>query len=315
MKTTRIKILFTVWILSATALSVMQVDSKEAAEKWYCLDKEFEKNFGGAKWYWVHEFLSKKFEKEINDRKRKLLTKVEKKELFERFNGQKRYLTFLDSAFVEEVRDELRALDIPDSLIDRILILGTSDSNKDIIQDETLSLIEKILILGKNYMKKDGLLARVYSFFSIATTIPYAILVDTKFLAKSSPLEKKFVFLHEGGHVKSYYLGVNEDNNRELDEVMADIYALASLISGWTKGRLQSLACLGDWPYPYLSSKELVYHGEKLFDIQQRGNKVDVPTYARKIITDRKKDDYEERITQGAKKLLEPVVEPTELIS
>ncbi len=90
-------------------------------------------------------------------------------------------------------------------------------------------------------------------------------------------------------------------------QVTADTLALAVLTRLTKKNDFKNLTKnlhLVRLQKPRLSSEELVYHGEKIFNIQQKGSKLNVLTYARKIVADREKDGYKERITAGAKRLL-----------
>ena len=226
-----------------------------------------------------------------NGERRKFLAKVDTGELIHEPFG-KYYLTSLKQKLVQEVRDALRVLDISDSFI------------------------EKIPTLGMKYIdeKKGNVtaaVARKINFFPISasgknqSSTTAGILINTEVIPQSSPFMRKFHFLHEGGHVRAYCSGAG--NNKELQEVIADTYVLAALTRLTEKKNFQNLVqkcCLFARPNLYLTSYELVYHGKKLFDIQQRGAKLDVPAYARQIVIDRKKDGYKQRITQEVKKTL-----------
>ena len=105
--------------------------------------------------------------------------------------------------------------------------------------------------------------------------------------------------------MRAYCSGVGD--NKEAQEVTADISAIAAWTRLTEKKNFQDFNpkfYLSNRPRPYLSSHEFVYHTKELFDIQQGGNKLDVITYSRNIISDRKKDGYEQEITQKAEKLL-----------
>ena len=226
-----------------------------------------------------------------NGERRKFLAKVDTGELIHEPFG-KYYLTSLKQKLVQEVRDALRVLDISDSFIEKIPILGMKciDEKKGNV---TAAVARKINFFplfasGKNQS---------------STTA--GILINTEVIPQSSPFMRKFHFLHEGGHVRAYCSGAG--NNKELQEVIADTYVLAALTRLTEKKNFQNLVqkcCLFARPNLYLTSYELVYHGKKLFDMQQRGIKPDVPTYARQIITYRKKNGYEDRVAGGAAKLL-----------
>ena len=204
-----------------------------------------------------------------------LLAKVDKPEPF-CLAGEQFCLTFPKPELVTEVRDALKSLDIPDSLIEKILILGSTKHKTD---------YSRRTLFSKNCV------GRTMSVNIGSSHVPFAILIDTEFLVEASSLSKKFQLLHEGGHVKAYYEGVNVDNG-ELNEVIADTYALATITRRLKEKDLQVLVrklnkerlC----PHPYLNAQELVYHAEKLRAAQQEGDSVNVIAYAQKIVADRK---------------------------
>jgi len=114
-------------------------------------------------------------------------------------------------------------------------------------------------------------------------------------------IEKMFVFLHEGGHVKAHLSGIS--GSIELNEAIADLYALNAYVKLHGKECFRDLIEY-DRPLPYLNPLELIYYSDKLLLAQQKGDKIDVISYARKVVAERKKDGYKGEVMQGAKKLL-----------
>jgi len=290
MKITRIKILFTIFIFSAavpSTMQVMRIVSVSAKDK--ATSKEQKITTTSSSGLSKEEFerrvqIVERLVQKVDLAKKELLAKLDKQELIEGFL-EKHYLTSLEPKSVQKVCDALKALDVPDFVIEKILILG-----KDCKDHERYN----------------------FAWTDWVGCIPYAIVIDNEFLAKHSPFQQQFTFFHEGGHVKAASLGEAEDDNGELNEVIAEVYALAALTRMANKDNLKDLAerlhvasCSMERPGVYFNSQELVYYAGKFFAAQQRGEELDVPTYARKIVADRKKDGYEQEVEQGAKKLFD----------
>ncbi len=281
--------LFVICMLSTTVSMIGQFLHKDMNE---------EKNLRGVvKFGTAVRDVAKHCEEIGNGERRKFLAKVDTGELIHEPFG-KYYLTSLKQKLVQEVRDALRVLDISDSFI------------------------EKIPTLGMKYIdeKKGNVtaaVARKINFFPISasgknqSSTTAGILINTEVIPQSSPFMRKFHFLHEGGHVRADFLGESEFNNNpealELNEVLAEVYALVALTKVTEKDDykhfIENLCMIGS-PRPYFSPRELVYYGEQFFVAKLRKEKLDMPTYARKIIADRKKNGYERKIGLGAKKLL-----------
>ena len=202
-------------------------------------------------------------------KRNELLAKVDKPEPF-CFGDKQFYVTFLNPTLVQEYRNALKLLDIPNSLID----------------------IEKIPILGCKRGMEATMTTMAFSSLCY-NLVPYAIIINIDHLKKISSFTRMFSFLHEGGHVKAWsngvHPGVHGDN--ELDEVIADTYALATITRRLKEKDLNALVrklkerlC----PHPYLNAQELAYHAEKLRAAQQEGDSVNVIAYAQKIVADRK---------------------------
>jgi len=306
MKTVRMKILFVIFLFSSTVPSVMQAMGSEILKagsyivQWVGRNPESLVGLVGAGFailYLESKLLDKwdyyKLEKKVNNRIEELLSKAYSQELV---NGdslgykaelsgdlsKKRYLlTFLDEKLLKEARDALKFLEVPDSSIKKLLILGVKCA--DSLQQEIYPTGTTLTILDKESLRR----------------IPYAMLVGIQ----SSSASITFNIIHEGAHVKTCCEGTDAVDE-ELNEVIADTYALDAFIS--KKEDLKNLVSGHSdiKPHPYLSFQELVYHGEKVFDIQQRGDKLDPLTYAQKIVVDRKENDYEKKIKTGAKKII-----------
>lgn len=291
MKTTRIKVLFIILLFSAAVPSEMQASAESSCNflkknpivvaaivgcglgylAWKCFEK-MEKR--------AYRRIQQVLEKGEDDGRRELLTKVDAQELFsDPSSNNEYYLTSLKPELVQEVRDALKSLDIPNSLVEKMLILGSTKHRTDCSRDRDMGNTVSVHFRS-NY-------------------VPYAVLIDTEFLVEATPFCKKFSFLHEGGHVKAFCTGVYGDE--ELNELIADTYALDVFVRQGKKDQLRDLShdrFMITRKRPYLSAQELVYHGEKIFDIQQKGGKLNVLSYARKIITDRKEDSYEQKIME-----------------
>jgi len=131
-----------------------------------------------------------------------------------------------------------------------------------------------------------------------------------QFLAEASDAAIEFVITREVGMVKEF-LEYNKEidqlfERQEVIEVIADCYALDLFIRRKNKDQLKDLACepfLLVRKKSCLSPEELVYYGDELFGIRQKGNKFDVLAYARKIVTNREECDYKERVEREARKL------------
>ncbi len=302
MKTTRTKILFMVLFFSAVVPFVMQAGLdrtlgsevlKIAANSSYnFLSKHsYVVSFivGGGFAYLALELSKKmkkragyhKLEREADDKRRELSAKVDTQELIEdpQYGGY--YLTSLEQASKEEIHNALKFLDLPDSLIEKMILVGKKSK-------------EKI-----DYSRSKEWVACAPHVSNEFDSVPYAVIFDTNFLESASPLVKGFYFLHEGGHVAADYEGVS--TNDKSNEVIADIFALDAFIKKGKKNQLRNLAnspFVMARPDYYLSAKELIYYGEEIFDIQQEGGKLDPSAYARKISIARKKDGYKEEMTQ-----------------
>ena len=275
--------LFGICMLSTTVSMIGQFVHKDAKE---VKSLQGAVKFGGA----VRDVA--KFFKAIGDNKRReFLAKIDKQELI---HDLKYYLTSLKPELVQEVRGALKLLDISDSLIEEIPILGVKHIDNDYrVRSLAQTVIDCIPPILTPHNKARSFIVK-------------AILINTEALLQKPSFYKKFVFLHEGGHIKECCSGVNP-GEEPVNEVTADTLALAVLTRLTKKNDFKNLTKnlhLVRLQKPRLSSEELVYHGEKIFNIQQKGSKLNVLTYARKIVADREKDGYEERITAGAKRLL-----------
>ena len=301
MKAVRIKILFMIFLFSAAVPSATQAMGSEALKavssiaKWTgsnvknCCNylKKPSNTAVVAIWslfsYFAWQNSKKiwngyKLSNEMSGCGRELLAKVDTGELIEDPLDGKYCFTLPDQSLLEKVHNALRCLDIEDFFIKKILILGKKckegDPNKKYFLGETK--------------------------FTDESCLPYAILIDNQLLAKGSSIGQEFIYLREGGHVKARCLG-GWSLDGELGEVTADIFALDALIKQKKKDELPSLSqdvFIGTRPRPYLSLRELVYYGEKIFDIQQRGDKLDFLSYAQKIVADREKDGYKQKIVE-----------------
>jgi len=301
MKIVRIKILFTIFLFLATVPSVTQAMEGKALTigstmlSWTGSNAKNFYNFlkkpsnaamvaGGCLCSYSAWRLSKitwffyKLYNEVNDCRRELLAKIDTGELIEDPLGEKYCLTSPDQSLVEKIRNALRYLDIPDFFIEKILILGKEykegDPNKRYFLEETK--------------------------FTHEFYLPYAILIDNKFLTEDSSIGQEFIYLRAGWCFKdSKVFFLDESFDKKLAAVAADIFALDALIRQKKKNELPNLSqdvFIGTRPRPYLSLRELVYYGEKIFDIQQRGSEVDPLTYAQEVIAERKKDGYKQKI-------------------
>jgi len=281
MKTTRIKIFFTLLLFSAVVPSMVQAGKIMA---FCCRWKRFETI--------VRTCLKESLKKDVNDLGRALLAKVDTQEPQELADGSLVLLTSLNDAEKEKVHKAFDLLEIPKSLAKHILILGMKHTD---------------------YSRQNFSIGEVWvygGFESILYTsgcfVPYAIMLDTRFLARASDAVIEFTIIHEVGHVKASFEDIWQ-SNKELNEVIADCYALDPFVRRKNKDQLKNLGrasfFVPDRPETCLSSEELVYYGDELFGIRRKGNKFDVLAYARKIVTDRKKDGYKERIEREARKL------------
>jgi len=251
---------------------------------WQLLEKMLKK--------WDYHKLKKELERSADDRKKELLAKVDKGELISgssiwALSGGPYCLTFLNLKEMKKFSKAFDLLKVPKSSAEKILILD---------------------MRYRDYSeKKERYLAATFCKYNRTHVVPYSIIIDTKFLEKGSFFAQEFCITHEVGHIKAYYEGLLI-GDEELNEVAADIYALNVFIS--RREKKNQLFDFVSEPYviaksspPYLSPQELVYHGEQLFAAQEKGDKPDVLTYARKIVADRKKSGYEERIAQKARRL------------
>ena len=161
--------------------------------------------------------------------------------------------------------------------------------------------IEKMPIVGIKLAKgRDGIAAVVNcpvvdipGFNNDLSTIPVAILVnEDSFGTEKEGLDKVkrlFAFFHEGGHIKASLSGVEGDE--ELNEVIADIYALAVMTrisDGVELINLLAYCLRNNHLHPYLSSQELIHHTAELLKDQRKVGNFDVLSYAQKIVADRK---------------------------
>jgi len=317
MKTIRIKILFTIFLFSAIVPFTIQ--AMEAVKLMGRNDKNFYNSsqacqnvvvtvvvggaFGilGIKFYeetkkrWDYHQSKKKAEKIADDRRKELLDKIGTGELVEGSCGRPYRLTFLNPEKVKKVRKSLALLKIPKSVAEKILIFG---------------------IEYEDYFKS-GKISRATAlgiYINETHVVPYAIMIDTKFLKEASSLVQEHYFDHEVGHVKAWCEGDEVVGDKEQNELVAEVYAIISFIN--RRKKKNHLFDLVSDPYmitkpsmvtepkgPYLSPQEWICHEAKLSDIQQRGQKLDVPTYVQKIAFDRKKGGYKEQVEQRATKL------------
>jgi len=309
-KTIRTKILFTILLFSAVAPFEMQAGLGRAAFRSKILKTGARSSYNFFKKHsyvesfivkgglgcvlvyfssiWLEKTVEKRLERVLNAQRGKLLAKLEEKELINDSKYEGYYLTSLEPELMEEARDALKNLDIPDSLIKKMLIVGRK--------------YEKECPSNPNRARSVG----ATLFFA---RIPYAIMFDVAFLKKASFWDKKFCFFHEAGHVAAYHEGVDEPNNKELNELTADCYALRAFTRGKNNVQLFALVhSLAIHPKPYLSFEELVCYGSEMFRIQRGGGKVNPSVYARKIFDDRKEDGYKGRVRKEADRLLDACV-------
>ena len=280
MKTTQI-IVLTALFFSAITPSVMQAVT---LSDWGCIV-----------WHlaWKYQETVEKrwnyhqLKKEANYWKGELLAKVDTNKIVVDSHGGQNRLVSLKPEEIREVHEAFELLEIPKFLAKKILVLGV----------ESVKQAKRRIA---------GLTCGVgYNGFYY---IPYAVLFDAKYLATLSPLVKKIALLHEGGHVVSNCAGVCR-GNKELLEVTADTFALAALTRQINKDQLWNLTLSPgpNRPKPHFNQQELFYYGKKMLTCKQKKvNRSDVLSFARKIITDRKKNGYEEKIAQGTIDLLWP---------
>ena len=273
--------LFVICMLSTTVSMIGQFLHKDMNE---------EKNLRGVvKFGTAVRDVAKHLEKLVDDQRGKLLAKVDKQELVDGGSLGKFYLTSLKPELVQEACDALKSLDISDFFIKKILILGekyVDDKDRKTIGAEVLRI---------SFVRNKG-----------RSFVPSAILINTELESRvPSFTKRRFHFLHEAGHVRAYCSGIGD--NKETQEVIADIFAIAALTRLTEKKNFRDFNpkfCLFGRPRPYLGSHEFVYHTKELFDVQQGGNKLNVIIYGQKIVSDREKDGYEQKITQKVEKLL-----------
>ena len=281
MQKTRTRILLTVLLFSAAIPSMVQTGKIMA---FCCRWKPFETM--------VRTCLKESLKKDVNDLGRALLAKVDTQEPQELANGFLVFLTSLNDKEKEKVHKAFDLLEIPKSLAKDILILGMKHAD---YSRQNFSLGETWVCGGfENMLPTSGCF------------VPYLITLDTRFLARASDSVIEFTIIHEVGHVKASFENIWQ-SNEELNELIADCYALNLFIRWKNKDQLKNLGrasfFVPDRPETNLSSEELVYYGDELFGIRQKGDKFDVLVYAQKIMTDRKKDGYKERVEREAKKL------------
>ncbi len=217
----------------------------------------------------------------IINQQTRLLSFVDKAKLASISLG-KFYLTTLKPELKQEIHTALKLLDIPGSSINKLLILGSKEEGP-----------EKIQFAAITYPIVDS----CYPLF----VKPYAILVDTDWAEQASSSRRKYTFLHEAGHVKHFL--EKEYFSPELNEVIAEIYALTTLVKNLKKEELLALCkekSIFSLDRPYLDKFEFTYYASQLRTAQQKDETIDVFAFAEKIIADRKKDGYEERINQKA---------------
>ncbi len=316
--------LFGIFVVLATASMIVQgTNANEGNESKELTLKEFKELIGtvriGSGVKNVLENLPEHIEMAVDRGRKKMLAAVDKQILFHEDCGNGNfYLVTLEPALEENVRFALELTGAP-KFIEKMPILGMKFIGGTGIKLQTEAVIPH---------DKDII-------------IPLAMLINPERFSKhlawedkykhSDPVDNLFFYtilfdlFREGGHIKAYSSGVlfkdNGDVDEELNIVVADTYGLAAttkllaqIKGGGEEERrkhfsensdlcgLFYLDGRGTKTNPYLNCYELVYYAKQLWEAQLKGGNFDALAYARKIIADRKKDGYGQRIMKEAKK-------------
>lgn len=299
MKSSQLKILFTALIFSTLVSSEVQAGLLDFSRKnpgRFVTSMTAALGLGFTFGYFREKQLEKRkrreafrtLEEEVEKRKKELLAKIETQESYTDSSGDECYVTSLEPGLKQEVCDALKDLGIPKSFI------------------------QEILIVGKRYKEEIGFpqgkeinLAHASWSSNESDHIPYAIIIDEDFLENSSPLDKEFLLLHEGGHFAAVSKGIRSSDGAELNEIAADICALNAFIKKGKKDQLRNLTCgfRSKMPECYLDGQELIYHGNEIFH-RQKNDIFDPVAYALEVYAERNKEGYKQRVKKEVDKLL-----------
>ena len=219
----------------------------------------------------VSKNLPKRVEKIMDRWRKRILSEVGKSEPLDTSAGQF-YITSknIEPILEEDIRWVLKLIDVPES-IEKMPIVGMKPAERELA----------VVVLSCPGFNND------------LPKIPFAISCnEASFGTKKEGLDKVkrlFAFFHEGGHIKASLSGVKGDE--ELNEVIADIYALAVMTrisDGVELINLLAYCLRNNHLHPYLSSQELIHHTAELLKDQRKVGNFDVLSYAQKIVADRK---------------------------
>ncbi len=254
---------------------------------WKLVGKEIDKIKTGIK-----EKRRLKLERAVKTKRDDLLAKLDGKELINDSKNDPYRLTCLKIEWKQDVRNVLKDFAVPGSLVD------------------------KILILGQKYEKQyssNPLQERTNGRTWVHGGITAAITLNAELFEKRFHWDKIYTIYHEAGHAAAYHFGIAKPNNKELNELIAECYALRAFVRNGYKDKLGDLSSS---PNPYLNFEELVYYGNDVSLIQREGGEVDPLAYAGEIFHARQEKNYEKKVREAVDKLgvkrpvRRPVVSP-----